>query len=192
MAASLPCTTCVDKVDKVKGVEKEVVPGGGGGGGGTGGPQPKKQCKDGKDNDGDGKIDFGTGANNDPGCDSATDDSENVPPVAKDDELTTTAPDPEDINVILGGTMLNKDDDDTDADGHNLSVSEFTEPSHGTVERDATSNEILLYTPEDGFPSCTTNPCPDGTDSFDYTVSDGHGGTDTGTVHVTVYPPSGQ
>jgi hypothetical protein len=100
----------VDKVDKVKGVEKEVVPGGGGGtpqckdgkdNDGDGkidlqdpgcasatddtesrDPQPiaSKQCEDGKDNDNDGKIDFGNGANNDPGCDSLTDDSESPDP----------------------------------------------------------------------------------------------------------------
>ena len=58
----------VDKVDKVKGVEKEIVPGSGGG---TGGPQPKKQCADGKDNDGDRKTDL-----KDPGCASADDDNE--------------------------------------------------------------------------------------------------------------------
>jgi Ca2+-binding RTX toxin-like protein len=52
----------VDRVDKVKGVEKEVVP---------------KQCQDGIDNDGDGKIDYGNSANNDTGCSSATDDTEN-------------------------------------------------------------------------------------------------------------------
>ena len=62
----------VDRVDKVTGVEKEVVRGTG-----SGSPQPK-QCNDGKDNDGDGKIDFGNSANNDPGCASATDDIENT------------------------------------------------------------------------------------------------------------------
>lgn len=34
------------------------------------------QCSDGKDNDADGKIDFGTGPTNDPGCSSLTDTSE--------------------------------------------------------------------------------------------------------------------
>jgi hypothetical protein len=38
------------------------------------------QCSDTKDNDGDGKIDFGTGANNDPGCESAIDDTESPDP----------------------------------------------------------------------------------------------------------------
>ena len=39
-------------------------------------PSPKAQCEDSEDNDGDGKIDYGTGANNDPDCDSKTDDTE--------------------------------------------------------------------------------------------------------------------
>jgi Bacterial cadherin-like domain/RTX calcium-binding nonapeptide repeat (4 copies) len=95
----------VDKVDKVQGVETEVVPGGG-----DGPPQcndgidndnegaadfpddpgctsptdntespnpqePKKQCNDGIDNDGDGKIDL-----QDPGCASASDDTESPNP----------------------------------------------------------------------------------------------------------------
>ncbi len=44
-------------------------------------------CADGIDNDGDGKIDYGTATSNDPGCTSATDDSE-ADPVITD----TTAP----------------------------------------------------------------------------------------------------
>ena len=40
---------------------------------------PPTQCSDGLDNDSDGKIDFG-GTNGDPGCASATDDSENPDP----------------------------------------------------------------------------------------------------------------
>ena len=49
--------------------------GGGGGGGGSGGttpPPPDPACSDDMDNDGDGKTDFPA----DPGCDSATDDTE--------------------------------------------------------------------------------------------------------------------
>ena len=39
---------------------------------------PAPQCSDGIDNDGDTKIDFGTGPSNDPGCLSATDNTENT------------------------------------------------------------------------------------------------------------------
>jgi len=178
-------TAYVDRVDKVTGVEKEVVPGGGGGTGG-GNPNPiapqKKQCEDGKDNDNDGKTDL-----QDPGCAKATDNTENAPPVANDDTLTTCCGYPEDINVINNPDPAGVD---TDVDGDKLRVSSFTQPSHGKVERYASSpDEKLLYTPKAGFPSCKSSPCPDGTDSFHYTVSDGHGGTDTGTVDVTVYAP---
>jgi Bacterial Ig-like domain/Bacterial Ig domain len=53
--------------------------------GGTPPPPPAPQCSDGADNDMDGKIDFG-GTNGDPGCSSATDDSESPDP------SDTTAP----------------------------------------------------------------------------------------------------
>lgn len=50
-------------------------------------PPPAPQCSDGADNDMDGKIDFG-GTNGDPGCASATDDSESPDPPPS----ATTAP----------------------------------------------------------------------------------------------------
>ena len=174
----------VDRVDTVTGVEVERCPGGCN-------PQPKPkpiapqktQCEDSKDNDGDGKRDL-----QDPGCASANDNTENAPPVANNDTLSTCCGYPEDINVINNPDPAGVD---TDADGDNLRVSRFTQPSHGKVTRYASSpDEKLLYTPKDGFPSCNHQPpCPDGTDSFHYTVSDGHGGTDTGTVDVTVDAP---
>ncbi|HYU33800.1 MAG TPA: IPT/TIG domain-containing protein [Thermoanaerobaculia bacterium] len=42
----------------------------------TGDTAPTPACNDGIDNDSDGLIDFGTGATNDPGCTSATDNTE--------------------------------------------------------------------------------------------------------------------
>jgi len=39
-------------------------------------PPPTPQCNDGIDNDGDGRVDFGAGVNNDPGCSSLEDNSE--------------------------------------------------------------------------------------------------------------------
>ncbi len=52
----------------------------------------KPECRDGKDNDGDGKVDFAGG---DLGCDTENDDSENQKPV-----ITVTAPNP--MIVTLG------------------------------------------------------------------------------------------
>jgi DNA/RNA endonuclease G (NUC1) len=63
---------------------------------------------------------------------------------------------------------------DTDADGDTLSVSAVTQGAHGSVTNNGSS---VSYTPNSNF---------FGTDTFTYTVSDGHGGTDTATVNITV------
>jgi hypothetical protein len=64
----------------------------------------------------------------------------------------------------------------SDSNGYALSLASFTQPGHGSV----TENSTLTYTPAATFL---------GADSFTYTVSDGHGGTATGTVTVTVIAP---
>jgi hypothetical protein len=65
---------------------------------------------------------------------------------------------------------------DSDPDGDSLTVSAVTNGAHGTVTIDpATGNPV--YTPAANW---------SGTDSFTYTVSDGHGGTATATVTVNV------
>jgi len=63
---------------------------------------------------------------------------------------------------------------DTDADGDVLTVSTFTQGLNGTVRLD---NGFLRYTPNTAF---------NGTDSFNYTVADGCGGTASATVTVAV------
>ncbi len=60
---------------------------------------PPAACSDGLDNDGDTKIDFGTGTNNDPGCTSATDTDEYNAPIA-----TAVACTPTTQSVYTGGT----------------------------------------------------------------------------------------
>src|SRR5215211_2534768 len=157
-------TAYVDRVDKVTGVEKEVVPGGGGG---TGGPQPKKQCADGEDNDGDGKID-----SQDSGCASATDDTENTPPVAKKDTATTI----DECNSVDIDVIAN----DKDADGDPLSVSSFTQPSNSNGEVTENNDGTLEYTPE---PECP------GTDSFTYKATDGVADSNVAKVKITIGPP---
>jgi uncharacterized repeat protein (TIGR01451 family) len=69
----------------------------------------------------------------------------------------------------------------TDPDGNPLTVSAVTQGANGqvTINRDGTVN----YTPTLFF---------SGTDSFTYTVSDGAGGTATGTVTVRVEIPPAQ
>jgi hypothetical protein len=98
-----------------------------------------------------------------------TSSSGNHAPTANDDA----------INAPNGGSIhMDVLANDTDPDGDTLSVQSFTQPAHGTVTADGTG---LRYT-SDGTP---------GTFTFDYTVSDGRGGTDqaTVTVHSIVQPP---
>ena len=94
----------------------------------------------------------------------------NSAPVAVDDEAETPFGTPVEIAVLAN---------DTDADGDDLTVTAVTTPDDGTVTvtSDADGNDTLVtYTPGSDHP---------GTDTFDYTVSDGTA-TDTGTVEVTV------
>ena len=89
----------------------------------------------------------------------------NQPPVAHDDTATTSSGTAKVVPVVAN---------DTDADGHALSVTGHTAPLHGTVTCAATA---CTYTSVAGY---------SGPDSFDYTVSDGHGGTSTATVSISV------
>ncbi|MFA7297694.1 MAG: Ig-like domain-containing protein, partial [Dehalococcoidia bacterium] len=91
----------------------------------------------------------------------------NNPPVAVNDAATTTAGTPVTI-AVLGN------DSDPDA-GDVLTIQSNTTPSNGTAT--IVSGQIQ-YTPNPGF----TGP----TDTFQYTISDGHGGTATATVTVTI------
>jgi Ca2+-binding RTX toxin-like protein len=72
---------------------------------------------------------------------------------------------------------------DSDIEGNPLSLSLVTNPSNGTVQINNNgtpsilSDDFLTYTPNKGF---------NGADSFNYTISDGNGGTATATVTVAV------
>jgi VCBS repeat-containing protein len=98
----------------------------------------------------------------------------NTPPTATNDSVTTNEDTARTVNVLAN---------DTDRDGDTLQITSVGTPSHGT----ATINN-------NGTPSNTAddyvdyNPAANyfGTDSFTYTISDGKGGTATGTVNVTV------
>ena len=93
----------------------------------------------------------------------------NDPPVADDETVTTQQDTPRSVFPLIG---------DTDPEGDTLTITGVTDPLHGTVTCDP--DGTCLYTPDAGY---------QGPDSFEYTVSDGHGGTDTGLVSVTVEPP---
>ena len=91
----------------------------------------------------------------------------NTPPVARADSATTTAPDAVTFNLLAN---------DTDADRDVLTVTANSSPANGTVTR---SGGMATYTPAAGF---------SGTNSFNYRVSDGKGGTASATVTITVAP----
>ncbi len=90
--------------------------------------------------------------------------SNNLPPVAQDDNATSD------------GTAVTIDvlNNDTDVDDDTLTITSTAQPSNGTA---VISNEQIVYTPNQGFV---------GSDSFTYTISDGNGHNATATVYVLV------
>jgi hypothetical protein len=111
-----------------------------------------------------------------------TKDDDNSAPVAVDDivDWADLIDNGYDIQLLQGITFA-VTENDTDADGHALTIDSVTQGVNGSVD-------IVS-----GFPGCppvcgrvTYNP--DGSfpplDTFTYTVRDGYGGTDTGTVRV--------
>jgi Ca2+-binding RTX toxin-like protein len=93
----------------------------------------------------------------------------NDAPVAGDNSTVTD----EDTPVVTGNVLL----DDTDIDADTLSIHSFTHGAHGSVVDNA--DGTLTYSPQADY---------NGPDSFTYIVTDGMGGTDVGTVTVTVNP----
>lgn len=89
----------------------------------------------------------------------------NDAPVAVTDTTTTN----EDTAVSLNPTT-----NDTDVENNTITISATTNGSNGVVSY---SGNIATYTPNANF---------NGTDSFTYSLSDGNGGTATGTVNVTI------
>jgi VCBS repeat-containing protein len=88
-------------------------------------------------------------------------------PVATDDTIVTS----EDTPVSSANVLTN----DIDLDGDALEIDSFTQPGHGSVVHNG--DGTFTFVPEANF---------HGSDSFTYTVSDTHGGTDTATVHISV------
>ncbi|PYR69576.1 MAG: hypothetical protein DMF88_05630, partial [Acidobacteria bacterium] len=89
----------------------------------------------------------------------------NDAPAAANDAATTA----EDTAVSIA-VLTN----DSDADGDTLTVSAVSTPAHGNASVNA--NGTVAYTPAPNY---------NGADSFTYTISDGHGGTATGTVNIS-------
>jgi len=102
---------------------------------------------------------------------SITVDPINDVPAAVDDSAVTGQDTP--APIFAADLLAN----DLDVDGDALSLTGTTTPGHGVLVDNGDGS--FVYSPASGF---------SGTDAFDYTVSDGHGGGDTGTVTITVTP----
>jgi VCBS repeat-containing protein len=89
----------------------------------------------------------------------------NDAPAAGDDAVPVAADAPTVIPVLPN---------DSDVDGDALTVTAVTQGTNGTVDL---TGGVVTYTPNSMFT---------GLDTFTYTVSDGHGGTDSATVTVRV------
>jgi Bacterial Ig domain/RTX calcium-binding nonapeptide repeat (4 copies) len=98
----------------------------------------------------------------------------NQPPTATNNAYSTSQATPVAGNVITDNTGSGAD---SDPNGDPLTVSSNTPPANGTLVLNADGS--FVYTPDSTF---------SGTDSFTYTISDGHGGFSTATVTITVTP----
>jgi subtilisin family serine protease len=96
--------------------------------------------------------------------DALDNEPENITPTAEDDTITTAYETAVTIDVLAN---------DSDENGDTLSITDTTTPADGSV---TISDGKIVYTPNDGY---------EGSDSFDYTISDGEL-TTTATVTVTV------
>ncbi|MBN1975448.1 MAG: tandem-95 repeat protein [Sedimentisphaerales bacterium] len=94
----------------------------------------------------------------------------NDPPTAVDDIIEIL----EDVSMI----PINVLDNDTDADNDQLTILGAIGGSQGDKVINNDNNQII-YTPNKNF---------SGSDSFSYTISDGQGGTNTGTVRIKITP----
>jgi len=99
-------------------------------------------------------------------CVTLTGGPANNAPIAVADSASTSEDTPVSI-AVLGN--------DSDPDDDSLTVDLVTQPTNGSVLINV--NQTVSYTPASNF---------NGSDNFDYTVSDGQGGTDTATVTVGV------
>jgi hypothetical protein len=92
----------------------------------------------------------------------------NSPPVANDDSVSVA--EDSGANDLTSALLAN----DTDPDSDTLTITSGTNGAHGTVSVVA---GVLTYTPNANY---------NGTDGFDYTISDGHSHTDIGHATVTI------
>ncbi|MEH2263534.1 beta strand repeat-containing protein [Nostoc sp.] len=94
----------------------------------------------------------------------------NDAPVAVNDKITTNKNTP----LVISATSLLSNDTDVDVSDV-LSITGFTQPSQGTLVNN--NNGTYTYTPGQNYY---------GSDGFTYTISDGHGGSSTATVNLSI------
>jgi hypothetical protein len=100
--------------------------------------------------------------------------SPNDPPVAANDGGLSTAQNTP--LQIMAATLLAND---SDPNGDAINVTGVSAPTNGTVQFNA-QNKTITFTPTSGF---------NGSAGFNYTISDGRGGTANASVALTVTPP---
>jgi uncharacterized repeat protein (TIGR01451 family) len=116
----------------------------------------------------------------DPATVTITVDPVNDPPHAGDDSGYSTDEDTA-LQIDASSLLAN----DSDIDGDPLHIQSVNNAAHGTVTLNDngtpgdTSDDFVIYDPSADF---------NGTDTFNYTLSDGNGGTDTAAVTVDVAP----
>ena len=86
----------------------------------------------------------------------------------------------EDTSFTTGDVLLN----DLDVDGDTVSVTSVSATDNGTSTVTSNSDGTFTYDPNGQFENLAPNQT--GTDSFTYTISDGNGGTATGTVSIVI------
>ncbi|NVJ90007.1 MAG: cadherin-like domain-containing protein, partial [Methylocystaceae bacterium] len=96
-------------------------------------------------------------------------DGVNDAPVAVDDSASGTEDQP--VIIKIADLLTN----DSDLDGDTLTMSEFTQPAHGTLVDNG--DGTLTFTPDENW---------NGETEFSYSISDGHGGTDTAKVTIDI------
>jgi len=121
--------------------------------------------------------DAGTSTNNDNVYGTINLTSLNTPPVANPDSVSATPNTP--INISVETLLAN----DTDANGDPLTLTGVSNFTGGTAVLDdngtpsSSADDYITFTPTTGF---------SGDASFDYSISDGNGGTSSATVIVAV------
>ncbi|HIJ49126.1 MAG TPA: tandem-95 repeat protein [Gammaproteobacteria bacterium] len=98
--------------------------------------------------------------------------ADNTDPVADNESIVINENVTTIVDVLEGDTDADVDEDGNPRD--TLSIKSIGDASYGEVNL---ANGSLIYTPDYGY---------SGNDEFTYTVTDGKGGTDQGTVSITV------